>query len=279
MRKTVLSSLIFGCLFSFISCSKTETPLVEMINVPGKDFMIGKTEVTQAQYFIVTGENPSYFKSSNSDNKSLPWYDGINFEQYERVTGEAAVLFDSADRPVENVSFYDAVYFCNMLSLKEGLTPVYSVGGYTNPIMWGYTLNKTGSSNHNLYGKIEYNKKANGYRLPEYEEWLHAARGGDPNNRYSGSYYLNNVGWYDNNSYRTTHDAAQKSSNNYGIYDMSGNVFEFCWDQPEDEVGVRYAVGGCFSFSAEYCEIENHYKASESGQTEVLGFRVARNKK
>lgn len=161
-----------------------------MIAVPGKEFSILATEVTQELYESVMGENPSKFKGE----KNLP---------------------------VENVSWYDAVYFCNKLSAKCGLTPVYAVDGETDVEKWGYAPHITGT--------VSQNENNNGYRLPTVEEWQYAAKGGQEF-KYSGSANLDEVGWYDKNSEEKTHPVAQKNSNVYGLYDMSGNVWEWCWD-------------------------------------------------
>jgi formylglycine-generating enzyme required for sulfatase activity len=159
-----------------------------------KSFSIGKYEVTQKEWYEVMGSNPSDFKGDN--------------------------------RPVECVSWYDAVEYCNKRSEKEGLTPAY-------------TIDKSGRdpNNTNDYDDIKWlvrrNRNANGYRLPTEAEWEYAARGGNgsPGNYiYSGSNTAGEVAWYDSNSGGSTHDAGTRAANNLGIHDMSGNVYEWCWD-------------------------------------------------
>ena len=165
-----------------------------MIAVPGKEFSILATEVTQELYESVMGENPSNFK----EEKNLP---------------------------VEQVSWYDAVYFCNKLSAKCGLTPVYAVDGGTDVEKWGYAPHK----GKKITGTVSQIENADGYRLPTVEEWQYAAKGGQEF-KYSGSDKLDEVGWYDGKSGSKTHPVAQKAHNGYGLYDMSGNVWEWCWD-------------------------------------------------
>ena len=165
-----------------------------MIAVPGKEFSILATEVTQELYESVMGENPSNFK----EEKNLP---------------------------VEQVSWYDAVVFCNKLSVIDGLVPVYSVLNKTDVSEWGYVPNK----GNQMYKYVTQDENANGYRLPAVEEWQYAAKGGQEFN-YSGSYNSDEVGWYYDNSENKTHPVAQKKPNGYGLYDMSGNVGEWCWD-------------------------------------------------
>ena len=208
-----------------------------MIAVPGKEFSILATEVTQELYESVMGENPSKFNGE----KNLP---------------------------VENVSWYDAVYFCNKLSAKCGLTPVYAVDGETDVEKWGYAPHITGT--------VSQNGNNNGYRLPTVEEWQYAAKGGQEF-KYSGSANLDEVGWYDKNSEEKTHPVAQKNSNVYGLYDMSGNVWEWCWDSDTpDNSYRRCSCGGSWYYGADDCEVDNKnwYYASDAGRN--LGFRIVR---
>lgn len=207
-----------------------------MIAVPGKEFSILATEVTQELYESVMGENPSKFKGE----KNLP---------------------------VENVSWYDAVYFCNKLSAKCGLTPVYAVDGETDVEKWGYAPHITGT--------VSQNENNNAYRLPTVEEWQYAAKGGQEF-KYSGSANLDEVGWYDKNSEEKTHPVAQKNSNVYGLYDMSGNVWEWCWDSDPDNSYRRCSCGGSWYYGADDCEVDNKnwYYASDAGRN--LGFRIVR---
>ena len=191
---------------------------IKMVGIPEKNFQMLNTEVTQKIYTSIMGSNPSYFKGDNN--------------------------------PVEQVSWYDAIYFCNKLSEKLDLTPVYAVNGKTDVAAWDYTPHKGKS----IRGDVTQNENANGFRLPTEAEWEYAAKGGQ-DYRYSGSDNLGEVGWYEGNSGNQTHSVAQKKANGYGLYDMSCNVWEWCWDASLDDSSHRHARGGSYNLDGNYCEV------------------------
>ena len=211
-----------------------------MIAVPGKEFSILATEVTQELYKSVMGENPSNFK----EEKNLP---------------------------VEQVSWYDAVVFCNKLSAKCGLTPVYAVAGETDVSEWGYVPNK----GNQMYKYVTQDENANGYRLSAVEEWQYAAKGGQEF-KYSGSYNSDEVGWYYDNSENKTHPVAQKKPNGYGLYDMSGNVGEWCWDSIPSDSECRYYCGGSWYHNDDICVVDYKNWAGARNTCFDLGFRIVR---
>lgn len=137
----------------------------------------------------------------------------ITQQQWREVTTKNPSKFKGGMLPVESVNWYDCLEFCNMLSRKEGLTPCYSGSGENITCDWS----------------------ANGYRLPTEAEWEFAARGGNPSKgySYSGSNEADKVAWFMSNSNYQTHTVASKQPNELGIYDMSGNVSEWCWDRYE----------------------------------------------
>jgi formylglycine-generating enzyme required for sulfatase activity len=139
----------------------------------------------------------------------------VTQEEWVEVMEDNPSYFKGGLLPVENISWYDAVEYCNKRSLKEGFVPAYQERDDT--IVCDFT--------------------ASGYRLPTEAEWEYAARWGDNRDLsfiYTGEQNVNTVGWFAMNSRESTRPVMTKSPNNLGLYDMSGNVYEWCWDWYEN---------------------------------------------
>ena len=248
---SVCGVLLAGGIFFGVKVRKSS---LVMVKVPGKDYSISRTEVTQKLYESVMFKNPSYFCRDNED------LDEDELKNLKRNT---------SNYPVENVSWYDAIYFCNKLSAKKGLQPVYAVDGETNVREWDYKPH----NEDEIYGEITQNIFADGYRLPTVEEWQYAAKGGEDYD-YSGSDDIDKVAWYYDNSNDVTHLVVQKKSNGYGLYDMSGNVSEWCWDSDGND--YRYWCGGNYFDDYDDCEVDSRDSDSADYRHYDIGFRLVR---
>jgi len=174
----------------------------------------------------------------------------------------------SDNHPVIYVNWYDVVKWCNAKSEMERLEPVYQVKKQ---------VYKSGAFGKEESDIVKEKAGAKGYRLPTGAEWEWAARGGKKSKKYtySGSNDLNAVGWFKDNSEGKSHPVAQKKANELGIHDMSGNVWEWCWDL---NTSYRRFCGGCWGNDAAKSAVAYRFIShwSPDGRYNGLGFRLAR---
>jgi sulfatase modifying factor 1 len=181
---------------------------------------------------------------------------------YAEVTGGRPSAARGDRLPVEGVSWTDAVRFCNALSEREGFTPAYLL--HTDVPDAGADA-----------GNVEWDASADGYRLPTEAEWEHACRAGTTGPRYGE---LDEIAWHRGNSHERTHDVGGRLPNAWGLYDMLGNVWEWCWDVYDAEVYGTYRVlrGGGWFDERWSCRASVRRRSHPTLRIDDVGLRVAR---
>ncbi|MFH8497713.1 formylglycine-generating enzyme family protein [Streptomyces coeruleorubidus] len=175
---------------------------------------------------------------------------------YAQVTGERPSAAHGERLPVEGVSWWDAVRFCNALSRAEGLTPVYRLCGESETV-------------------VDRDVSVDGYRLPSEAEWEHACRAGSGGPRYGR---LDEIAWYRGNAQERIRPVGGRQPNAWGLYDMLGNVWEWCWDVYDAEVYGTYRVlrGGGWADEHWSCRASVRRRSHPTFRIDDVGFRVAR---
>lgn len=242
------------------SSEKGVKDLIEMVKVEGGTFRMGSDAWSQCQPIHEVALSTYYI------SKYL-----VTQKLWKEVMATNPSHFVGENLPVERASWYDAINFCNALSKKAGFRECYLVDG----------------------DYVYLREDGNGYRLPTEAEWEYAARGGNKtrNYSYSGDSSVAHVGWYKANSGHRTHAVGLKQPNELGLYDMSGNVDEWCWDRYEDKYRVDIKLnplgpptgfnhvkrGGSWRSSSEICSVALRDRNLASCSLSDLGFRVVLN--
>ena len=231
------------------------------------DMYVCDHEVTRGEFKEVMGTDPSTASAYDKDGNEL--------------TGDAVL-----NNPVNYVNWYAAIAYCNKLSLKENLTSCYSVSGVTDWENLDYSSIPT--SSNSTWDALTYDKEADGYRLPTEAEWEWLARGGE-NYTYAGSNTVDDVAWYKTNkNSKGSREVKTKQSNGYGLYDMSGNVREWCYDwfglgisSSTADTGAssgycRVTRGGAWYSFDYHCQVSRQNGFEPDRLNESCGFRVVR---
>ena len=233
------------------------------------DYYLSATEVTYSEY--------QYVKSYAERNLNYRFFSG----EWSGTVSKKRMLNplsteQEQNQPVTNISWYDCVLWCNALSEMAGLMPYY-------------IIDKTILQKHDFLSSYDnttdvivtgVNKGADGYRLPNYREWVYVALGNKNDSTLSNKFFgigseeefslyanYNNKDWSVSSSADTTMEVASKRSNSFGIYDLAGNALEWLDEQ--------YLIGGYFSSNYEECLGYRHAYPSEI--LGFLGFRLAKN--
>ena len=195
----------------------------------------------------------------------------VTQRQYRNLMGSSPSQFQGDELPVENVSWFEAVTYCNALSVKEGRPTCYQVNGTT--VGWADGV------------------KCAGYRLPTEAEWEYAANpASPPRTVYAGSDNPDTVAWYVANAGGTTHAVKMKAANGRGLYDLSGNVWEWVWDWYQanyealpatDPTGAvsgmgRVMRGGSCGSDTKWTRLAIRDWAAPGNRIQYRGFRLVR---
>lgn len=179
----------------------------------------------------------------------------VTQDLYYEITQTRPSTFQGKRRPVETISWQEAVTFCNTLSKLMGLNTCYTFES----------------------GDIIFDHLSDGFRLPTEAEWEYACKAGRAGVRYGE---LNHIAWYKDNSAGATHDVGLKEPNAWGLYDMLGNVWEWCSDIYDETVYGSYRIfrgGGWFDEERGCLSTNRRRSHPTSFKIDDLGFRIARN--
>ncbi|MCZ6944898.1 formylglycine-generating enzyme family protein [Bacillus mycoides] len=179
----------------------------------------------------------------------------VTAELYYAITNRALNGNENGNKPVVNISWHDAIAFCNLLSKIAGFTEYYSIQDDGK--------------------KVSCNLHSNGYRLPSEAEWQYACKAGTTGYTYGE---LDKIAWYNKNSDGKIHEVGKKEPNAWGVYDMLGNVWEWCYDLYDEKVYGSYRIfrGGSWAEEARGCGATCRRRSHPTFHIDDLGFRLAR---
>lgn len=272
MNKRFITFSLVALLITLCSFLSSSNPLLDMVKVEGGTFMMGSRDDNkiaendeQKQHEVTVNT----FEINKLEVSVWEWKDYCKKTKKALPVKQAWGWNDNY--PITNVTWNDAINYCNWLSKQDGLKPAYKIVG----------------------PNVVCDFSANGYRLPTEAEWEFAAKGGNKskNSLVSGSTVTEDVAWYVKNSGRRPHAVGTKLPNELGIHDMSGNVWEWCWDWYNQEYykiedgknpkgpirGEKKSVrGGSWDSQENYLRTANRISTSPDKTNEFYGFRLAR---
>lgn len=178
----------------------------------------------------------------------------VTQELFQLIARDREAPLPDATKPVVDVSCIEATRFCNLLSRELDLRECYSTSED---------------------GEVVCDWKCSGYRLPSEAEWEYACRAGSNEVRYGA---FDSIAWYGGNSQQAVHEVGRKQANEWGLHDMIGNVWEWCWDVFDPIVYGPYRVfrGGGWADNDRSCRASCRRKSHPTFRMDDLGFRLAR---
>lgn len=179
----------------------------------------------------------------------------VTNQLYDLITDTKTINDTNNLLPKVNISWHNAIHFCNIISQYFGLTEYYFLNGNDSNVLC--------------------NSDSKGFRLPTDAEWQYACKAGSNAYQYSD---IDLIAWHKENSNSKAHNVGEKKPNDWGLYDMLGNVWEWCWDLYNQETYSSYRIfrGGSFAEEGRICGSTTRRKSFPTFNIDDLGFRLAR---
>jgi formylglycine-generating enzyme len=272
MKKITLLLVVTTLSIVSLSAFKTALQMNRMVRVEGGTYKMGSKDSDKTADNDEQKEHDVTIKTFEISKFEVTVWEWKQYTKANKFKMPLKPEWGWQDNyPINGITWEEAISYCNWLSKKEKLQPVYSKQG----------------------PNYVCNFKANGYRLPTEAEWEFAAKGGVKSKGYkfSGGNDANEVAWHKAISKNSPHTVGTKLPNELGLYDMSGNVWEWCWDwynkdyykiekgdNPKGpEMGERKCVrGGSWDSQVNYLRPANRISTPPNKTHEFYGFRVAR---